>query len=155
MADRGTSREPPPAGSWASSQAVRNTMLSNRSSNTGPELVLRRLLHARGLRYRVSTRPIKSIRRTADIVFGPAKVAVFVDGCFWHRCPDHATDPKTNSDYWKPKLERNVERDRETDSLLQDAGWLSVRVWEHEDPESAARRVADVVRRRRKALKAP
>jgi DNA mismatch endonuclease (patch repair protein) len=116
---------------------------------------LRRLLHARGLRYRVSTRPIKSIRRTADIVFGPAKVAVFVDGCFWHRCPDHATDPKTNSDYWKPKLERNVERDRETDSLLQDAGWLSVRVWEHEDPESAARRVADVVRRRRKALKAP
>jgi DNA mismatch endonuclease (patch repair protein) len=114
-------------------------------------LALRRLLHAQGFRYRVSARPLKDVRRTADLVFGPDKVAVFVDGCFWHRCPDHATDPKTNSDYWRPKLERNVERDRETDLLLANAGWLSVRVWEHEDPRAAATRVAAIVRQRRDA----
>ena len=126
-------------------------MQANRSRDTEPELALRRLLHAQGFRYRVSRRPLKNVRRTADLVFGSAKVAVFVDGCFWHRCPDHATDPKTNSDYWGPKLARNVERDRETDQLLADAGWLSLRVWEHEDPIAAAKRVARVVRRRRKA----
>lgn len=137
--------------SWASTPAIRRTMQGNRSRDTSPELALRRLLHARGLRYRVSARPLKEVRRTADLVFGPAKVAVFVDGCFWHRCPDHATDPKTNSAYWKPKLERNVERDRETDLLLANAGWLSIRIWEHEDPRVAAARVARIVQRRRKA----
>ena len=76
---------------------------------------------------------------------------MFVDGCFWHRCPDHATDPKTNSDYWKPKLERNVERDRETDRLLAEDGWLSIRIWEHEDPRKAAQRVVHIVRSRRKS----
>ena len=87
-------------------------------------------------------------------MFGPAKVAVFVDGCFWHRCPDHAADPKTNSDYWVPKLERNAERDRETDLLLTEAGWLSIRIWEHEDPLVAASRVSRLVRKRRKAFAA-
>jgi DNA mismatch endonuclease (patch repair protein) len=124
-------------------------MQANRSRDTGPELALRRLLHAAGLRYRVAARPLKGVRRTADIVFGPARVAVFVDGCFWHRCPQHATDPQSNSDYWKPKLERNVERDRETDAILAEAGWLSLRVWEHESPEKAARRIAHVVLSRR------
>jgi DNA mismatch endonuclease (patch repair protein) len=94
---------------------------------------------------------LPSVRRTADLVFRPSKVAVFVDGCFWHRCPDHATDPKTNSDYWKPKLERNVERDRETDRLLAEGGWLSIRIWEHEDPRKAAQRVVRIVRSRRKS----
>jgi len=103
-----------------------------------------------GLRYRVDRRPLPGIRRRADIVFSPAKVAVFVDGCFWHHCPDHASDPRTNSDYWVPKLKRNAQRDRETDLLLEQAGWVSIRVWEHEDPVAAARRVSRIVSERRK-----
>ena len=123
-------------------------MQAIRGRDTAPELALRRLLHARGLRYRVDSPPLPRVRRRADLVFGPARVAVFVDGCFWHRCPEHATEPRTNVDYWAPKLDRNVERDRETDALLTQAGWVSVRVWEHEDPAVAARRVARIVRRR-------
>ena len=83
------------------------------------------------------------------MVFGPAKVAVVVDGCFWHGCPDHGTLPKINSEYWVPKLERNVERDRETDGLLRSAGWVSIRVWEHEDPKAASRRILRIVGSRR------
>lgn len=143
------------AASRASSPASRKSMQGNRARDTEPELAIRRILHGQGFRYRVSARPLKGVRRTADLVFGPAKVAVFVDGCFWHRCPDHATDPKTNSDYWKPKLQRNAERDRETDSLLEEAGWLSVRVWEQEDPKVAVQRVARIVRQRRKANTGP
>jgi len=105
-----------------------------------------------GFRYRVSARPLKPVRRTADLVFRSSMMAVFVDGCFWHQCPEHGTSPKANSAYWEPKLERNVERDRQTDALLADAGWLSVRAWEHEDPIAAASRVAHIVRRRRRQL---
>jgi DNA mismatch endonuclease (patch repair protein) len=123
-------------------------MQANRSRDTAPEMALRRLLHAQGFRYRVSARPLKGVRRTADLVFGPARVAVFVDGCFWHCCPDHGTVPKANSDYWKPKLARNVARDRETDQLLAEAGWLALRIWEHEDSEQAAADVAQVVNSR-------
>ncbi|MDO8309008.1 MAG: very short patch repair endonuclease [Actinomycetota bacterium] len=137
--------------SWASTPGRRRIMQSIKSRDTEPEMALRRILHAMGLRYRVNRRPLPGVRRTADLVFSPAKVAVFMDGCFWHHCPDHAADPKTNSEYWKPKLERNVERDRETDSLLDSEGWLSVRVWEHEDPRAAAKRVARIVRQRRKS----
>ncbi len=124
-------------------------MQANRSRDTSPELALRRLLHASGLRYRVSARPLPQLRRTADLVFRPARVAVFVDGCFWHQCPEHATSPRTNSDYWAPKLVRNVERDRQTDRLLDDAGWMSVRVWEHEDAGEAAARISEIVTQRR------
>ena len=124
-------------------------MQANRSRDTSPELALRRLLHASGLRYRVSARPLPQLRRTADLVFRPARVAVFVDGCFWHQCPEHATSPRTNSDYWAPKLVRNVERDRETDRLLDDAGWMIVRVWEHEDAGEAAARISAIVTQRR------
>ena len=138
--------------SWATSPGRRRNMRANHSRDTAPEMALRRLLHAAGLRYRVSARPLRRVRRTADLVFGPARVAVFVDGCFWHCCPEHGTEPKINTAYWTPKLERNVERDRETDALLTDAGWLSVRVWEHEDPKVAARRVERIVRRRRRKL---
>ena len=126
-------------------------MQGNRSRDTAPELAIRRLLHAMGLRYRVATRPLAGVRRTADIVFGPAHVAVFVDGCFWHGCPEHSSMPKTNTDYWQPKLQRNAERDRETDRLLTASGWLAIRVWEHEDPGKAARRIARAVARRRPA----
>lgn len=123
-------------------------MRGNRSRDTGPELALRRLLHRRGLRYRVDFAPLPGVRRRADIVFTRAKVAVFVDGCFWHSCPEHGTTPVRNADYWVPKLQRNQDRDRETDAQLVTAGWTVVRVWEHEPVDSAAERVEQVVRER-------
>jgi DNA mismatch endonuclease (patch repair protein) len=135
--------------SWASSPARRRVMQANRSRDTQPELLLRSLLHARGLRFRVSVRPLPDLRRTADIVFRPARVAVFVDGCFWHGCPKHGSQPRANSDYWAPKLARNVERDAETNSALEAAGWEVIRVWEHDDADQAAQRIAGVVELRR------
>lgn len=113
--------------------------------DTKPELGLRRELHRRGLRYRVDVAPLPGLRRRADVVFARRKVAVFVDGCFWHRCPDHGTDPKNNSDWWRAKLDRNVERDRDTDAALRAAGWHVARVWEHEDMAAAATTIAAVV----------
>lgn len=118
------------------------------SRDTAPEVSLRRNLHALGLRYRVHVRPLPELRRTADIVFTRAKVAVFVDGCFWHSCPEHATRPTANAAWWAAKLARNVERDEDTDRRLAEAGWLAVRVWEHEDPIAAGTRVAGAVRNR-------
>jgi DNA mismatch endonuclease (patch repair protein) len=135
-----------PEGSWASSAAVRRSMQGNRSRDTNPELALRRLLHARGLRYRVDTRPVQGLRRKADIVFTRQRVCVFVDGCFWHSCPDHATTPSTNRDYWVDKIERNVVRDRETDARLAEEGWTVLRFWEHDDVSVAADAVESVVR---------
>lgn len=139
----------PPEGSWASSAAVRRNMQANKSRDTGPEKAVRRLLHAAGLRYRVSRQPLTGLRRTADIVFGPARVAVFIDGCYWHGCPDHYAPPKTNSGYWSPKIEGNRLRDRDTDSRLADAGWLVLRFWEHEDPAVCAGKIAKAVSTRR------
>lgn len=112
-------------------------------------MALRRLLHARGLRYRVHVRPVQGVRAEIDIAFGPARVAVLVDGCFWHGCPLHATWPKTNAEWWRAKIERNRERDRENDRVLQDAGWLVLRVWEHEPAADAAARVHRLVLDRR------
>ena len=112
-------------------------------------MALRRLLHSAGFRYRVHRRPVKGVRREADLVFGPARVAVFVDGCFWHGCPEHATWPKNNAEFWREKIETNRRRDADTDARLDDAGWLSVRVWEHETVETAADRVIIAVRERR------
>jgi DNA mismatch endonuclease (patch repair protein) len=106
-------------------------MQGNRSKDTKPELALRRELHARGLRYFKNRRPIRTVRRTADVVFPTPRIAVFIDGCFWHGCPDHHTVAKTNADYWSAKVERNRTRDRETDALLLDAGWTVLRIWEH------------------------
>ncbi|WIX80842.1 very short patch repair endonuclease [Amycolatopsis carbonis] len=129
--------------------AVRARMSKQKSRDTGIEIALRKILHAAGYRYRVHRRPITGVRREADLVFGPARVAVFVDGCFWHGCPDHATWPKNNADFWRTKIETNRRRDADTDSRLHDAGWLSVRIWEHETAESAADRVITTVRDRR------
>lgn len=131
--------------SWASTEGSRNSMRSNRRRDTSPELAVRRRLHAAGLRYRVDFAPLGG-RRRADIVFTRQHVAVFIDGCYWHGCPDHATFPKRNSDYWLPKLARNVERDRETDQSLREAGWTVLRFWEHESPDDVARRIAVAVR---------
>ncbi|MFI7125727.1 very short patch repair endonuclease [Nonomuraea sp. NPDC050153] len=130
----------------ASSEGVRKSMQSNRGRDTRPELALRRAVHALGLRYRVCVRPLPAVRRTADLVFTKAKVAVFMDGCFWHGCPDHHTKSATNAAYWADKVRRNRERDAETDQLLAEAGWTVVRIWEHEDPFSSAGKVAERVR---------
>lgn len=114
--------------------------------DTKPELALRRELWSRGLRYRVDVSPIKGVRRRADLVFTRAQVAVFVDGCFWHSCPTHATAPKANAKWWKEKLAANVERDRDTDARLDAAGWTVIRIWEHEGILEAADRVEALVR---------
>lgn len=129
----------------ACSEGVRKSMQSNRGRDTGPELALRRAVHALGLRYRVSIRPLPAVRRTADLVFTRAKVAVFMDGCFWHGCPEHHTKSATNAEYWAEKVRRNRERDAETDRLLREAGWTVVRIWEHEAPSPAAKLIAEKV----------
>ena len=116
--------------------------------DTRGELLLRRELHRRGLRYRVDQQVLSGLRRRADIVFPRARVACFSDGCWWHGCPLHATIPKANAEWWRDKLAKNVERDRDTDRRLADAGWAVVRVWEHEDVTTAADRVEAVVRER-------
>lgn len=121
--------------------------------DTPAELAIRRVLHARGLRYRVDVRPLKGLNRRADIVFGPTKVAVFVDGCFWHACPEHLAAPKANAEWWANKLRTNVERDRDTDAKLAAAGWMVLRVWEHEPPEAAADLVDLAVGERRANLR--
>lgn len=121
----------------ASSPAALRRMKAAKRRDTKPELQIRRRLHAQGFRYLVDARPIASVRRRADLVFRGAKVAVFVDGCFWHSCPDHGTQPKKNAEFWREKLGDNVRRDRDTDRLLRDEGWTSVRVWEHQDPDDA------------------
>jgi DNA mismatch endonuclease (patch repair protein) len=97
------------------------------------------------MRFRIHRRPLPELRREADIVFTRARVAVFVDGCFWHGCPEHATWPKANADWWRTKIESNRTRDRETDDRLVKAGWVPLRVWSHEPPEEAAERIAGVV----------
>lgn len=135
-------------GSWAQNTGRRRNMQANRSSDTGPELALRSRLHARGLRYRVNNRPLPRVRYTADVVFSRARVAVFVDGCYWHMCPEHYREPSTNPEYWRPKLEGNVARDRKVDALLAAAGWIVIRVWEHEDPDRVANIVETQVRER-------
>ena len=126
-------------------EATRQRMSRQKARDTGVELALRRALHALGLRYRVHRRPIAGVRREADVVFTRARVAVFVDGCFWHGCPEHVTWPKTNPEFWRAKIETNRGRDRDTDARLAAAGWRVVRVWEHEDPATAAARVRAVI----------
>ncbi|MFD3747169.1 very short patch repair endonuclease [Nocardia sp. NPDC058633] len=122
-------------------------MSRQRRANTAPELALRRELHRAGLRYFVDRAPIKGQRRRADVVFPRLRIAVYVDGCFWHRCPEHATDPKNNAQWWADKLAGNVARDRATDAALTAAGWQVVRVWEHENPHAAAEQITSLVHR--------
>ncbi len=121
-------------------------MRANSRKDTRPEQALRAALQRRGLRFRKHYALAASGRCRADIVFTRARVAVFVDGCFWHRCPEHGTRPRTNNAYWSAKIDRNVARDREQGRLLEQAGWRVVRVWEHEEVSSAADRVEWVLR---------
>jgi DNA mismatch endonuclease (patch repair protein) len=112
-------------------------MKSQRQRDTAAEMTLRSLLHRRGLRFRVHY-ALPSLRRRADIAFPRQRIAVFVDGCFWHGCPQHGTWPKQNADWWREKIEANRRRDGDTDARLREQGWSVVRVWEHESAEAAA-----------------
>lgn len=127
-------------------------MKSNKGRDTKPELAVRRAAHALGLRYRVSVRPLPTLRRTADLVFPRLKVAVFIDGCFWHGCPTHHTVAITNASFWAEKVRRTRERDAETDERLRGAGWTVVRIWEHDPPEAAAELIQSAVRESRARL---
>jgi len=120
-------------------------MRATRQRDTDAELKLRSALFRRGLRYRLQQRLIPGMNRRADIVFLRAKVAVFVDGCFWHGCPKHGTSPKSNSAFWQEKIVANQRRDRDTNMKLVQLGWRVVRVWEHEDPDVAAERIQALV----------
>lgn len=113
--------------------------------STRPEMLLRRELHRRGLRYRVQYRIPGLPRRRVDIAFTKARVALFVDGCFWHACPDHCVLPTANRDWWIWKFQTNTRRDADTDAKLHDLGWTTLRIWEHEAPDAAADRVEQVL----------
>ncbi len=130
-------------------------MQANRSRDTRLELEVRSAVHARGLRYRVAIRPVASVRRSADLVFTRARVAVFLDGCFWHGCPEHFRLPATNPEYWGPKIATNAARDAETDRLLASEGWLVLRFWEHTVAVEAATRIEGAVRERLASLRRP
>jgi DNA mismatch endonuclease (patch repair protein) len=124
--------------SMPTSPSVSARMSRQASRDTAQELALRRLLHSHGLRYRVHV-PVPGMpRRTMDIAFGKLRIAIFLDGCFWHGCPEHATRPKTNSERWRTKLDRNIARDRETTEHLEALGWTVLRYWEHEEVDEIA-----------------
>jgi DNA mismatch endonuclease (patch repair protein) len=130
-------------------------MQRQRRQDTQPELALRRGLHHAGLRYRVGVPVVGMRRRTIDIAFTRIKLAVFVDGCFWHGCPVHATWPKANAEWWHAKILKNQSRDAETTSTLEADGWRVVRIWEHEAMDQAATRLITVVRSLQKDRTAP
>jgi len=113
--------------------------------DTAGERALRRELHCRGLRFRLHRPVVEGTRRTVDILLVAARIAVFVDGCFWHGCPQHGTLPKNNAEWWRRKIEANITRDRDTTTRLEASGWHVIRVWEHEPPKAAADRIAQAV----------
>jgi DNA mismatch endonuclease (patch repair protein) len=117
-------------------------MRGNRKNETKPEVAIRRLVHAIGFRYRIGAQiALGDLRIRPDIVLRRARLAVFVDGCFWHGCPTHGTKPRSNSDYWAKKIGRNRDRDRRNDRALRAAEWTVVRIWEHDDPSDAIARI--------------
>ncbi|MBL8264056.1 MAG: very short patch repair endonuclease [Xanthomonadaceae bacterium] len=120
-------------------------MAKVRQTGTDAELALRREMYRIGLRYRVGYEVLKKPRRVADMAFPGRRIAVFVDGCFWHGCPEHATWPKRNAEFWQQKIEANRQRDADTNARLQAAGWTALRFWSHESPAQAAATVARAV----------
>jgi len=120
-----------------------------RQQTSSAKAVLRRELHACGLRYRVQVPVLTKPRRVADVAFSGFRVAAFVDGCFWDGCPEHATWPKANADFWRSKVLANKERDLDSDRRLREDGWAVVRAWAHEAPSAVASPVVGVVRSRR------
>lgn len=131
----------PPAQEW-----VRKRMVAQRTRDTAPELLLRRALHAAGYRYRLNVKVPGAPRRTIDIAFTRHKLAIMVDGCFWHGCPVHSVPPKHNATWWADKLARNKARDAETTALLEAAGWQVIRIWEHESPMEVLPRIGAALR---------
>jgi DNA mismatch endonuclease (patch repair protein) len=130
-------------------------MSRQNSRDTAPEVAVRRLLHASGFRYRVNV-PVPGLpRRTIDIVFPKTKIAVFLDGCFWHGCPQHATHPKANAEWWRVKLDKNMTRDVETTEHLVAQGWTVLRFWEHEAVDDVAHRIATIVESKRQRANRP
>lgn len=128
-----------------SSPETSHRMAKVRQKGTDAEIALRRELYRRGLRYRVNYEVMKKPRRVADVAFPGLKIAIFVDGCFWHGCPEHATWPKQNAEFWRQKIEANRRRDADTNSRLLDVGWLVLRFWEHESPIEATEAVVQMV----------
>jgi DNA mismatch endonuclease, patch repair protein len=128
--------------------ATKRRMRRVGQTDTAPELAIRRILFSRGLRYRKDYRPVPRLRTKADLAFLGPRIAVYIDGCFWHGCPEHATWPKSNEAFWRHKIEANMARDRRHHAALKEDGWIVVRLWEHEPPESAADRIERLVRSR-------
>jgi DNA mismatch endonuclease (patch repair protein) len=122
--------------------ATRRVMQANRGRDTSPELAVRSRLHALGLRFRVASPLPFDRRRRADIHFSSVGLYVFIDGCFWHGCHDHYTEPKTNVDFWRSKIEGNRSRDLDTTLRLNALGYDVLRFWEHSDPETVSREIA-------------
>jgi DNA mismatch endonuclease (patch repair protein) len=129
-----------------SSQAALNRMKAGKPRDTAPEKAIRSTLHRLGLRYSIDAKPVKELNRRADILFRSLKIAVFVDGCFWHGCPIHGTQAKANAEFWRSKITRNQERDADTNKQLEESGWKVIRVWEHEDPIEAAEKIYSLVK---------
>lgn len=134
-----------PAHPGSSGAEVSRRMSRLRRRDNERELSLRRALHAEGFRFRVTYPVPGARRRTIDIAFTRRRVAVFLDGCFWHGCPAHGTDPRSNSAWWAQKIAANRARDADTDEHLASLGWRVVRIWEHEDLREAAQRVRDAL----------
>ena len=132
----------------ATTLTTKKVMRANKGKNTKPELRIRRIVHASGLRYRVDYRPEESLNRRGDLVFLRSKVVVFIHGCFWHGCPKHFSVPKSNKSFWKTKIDTNQKRDKETQWYLQKKGWKVVTIWEHSSPEKEAAKIIEIVLRR-------
>lgn len=128
-----------------SSPSARNRMIAVRRSETIAETEIRRALDKLGMIYETNVRPLPNLARTADVLFRAERVAVFVDGCFWHGCPIHGTQAKTNAEFWRKKIEANQRRDSDTNCILMEHDWIVVRVWEHEAADEAASRIAEIV----------
>lgn len=131
-----------------SSEAASRRMAATGQRDTSAEMKIRRRLHGMGLRYRVDFPVLERPRRRADLVFTRARVAVFVDGCFWHGCPEHGTWPKSNVEFWREKIKTNRNRDHDTNARLAAVGWEVIRIWEHENPKEASEMIAKTVRSR-------
>lgn len=125
--------------------ATRKRMSKVRQKSTAPELALRKELFRLGLRFRIDRVVLNKPRRVADIVFPKQKIAIFVDGCFWHGCPTHATWPKNNAEFWRKKIESNVARDIDTNARLEGLGWSVFRIWAHESATEAAQRIQQII----------
>lgn len=131
------------------SDQTRAVMKGNKGRDTVPEIAVRSALHSMGLRFRKNARPVKGLRCTADVVFPRERVAVFIDGCFWHSCPEHGRVPTKDRTYWSEKLERNVARDARNTKALRSSGWIVLRYWEHDQPMEIARQIRSTVMQQR------